>query len=472
MKNTNLLALATLALLAACQPSIDTVAPNGAQLDFTKYVAVGNSLTAGYADGGLDYYRQTNSYPNMLAQQMKLIDGSIVFNQPYFAQSGNGSGYAFLKSLSAAGTPVLDTADTDANEVEGVVNTQGSGPKPNFRDVANGLQMNNLGVPGIRLSDITIPGYGFANPLDYNQYFERLLPLGAGKFTTYQQVINQSKPTFFTCWLGNNDVLGYATAGAASSSLTPVNTFTDLYGQVIDTLTKGGVEGLVSTIPYVSSTPFFTTIPYNVLTLTEDNATKLNALARSQGYFFGIKTLNFTRPADDQLDTTGFVAGQNPPLVEDKQLPPGPLAMTGRKLRSDEYLLLTLPTSELASGLGTARPIPDRYVLTRAEIKEIRERTDAYNAAIRAKAESKGLAIFESGALLQTLAQASGIPFDGITVKSSFLSGGAFGLDGVHPTPRGYAIVANGMIQAINKKYGSSIPEVNINAYAGVKFPL
>ena len=37
--------------------------------DFTRYVAVGNSLTAGYSDGALYRSGQQNSYPAMLAEQ-------------------------------------------------------------------------------------------------------------------------------------------------------------------------------------------------------------------------------------------------------------------------------------------------------------------------------------------------------------------------------------------------------------------
>jgi hypothetical protein len=41
----------------------------------------------------------------------------------------------------------------------------------------------------------------------------------------------------------------------------------------------------------------------------------------------------------------------------------------------------------------------------------------------------------------------------------------------VHPTPRGYAILANEMIKAINAKYGASVPGVDATKYRGVKFP-
>jgi lysophospholipase L1-like esterase len=69
-----------------------------------------------------------------------------------------------------------------------------------------------------------------------------------------------------------------------------------------------------------------------------------------------------------------------------------------------------------------------------------------------------------------TLAQVAngGIPFDAGVVTSQFVVGGGFSLDGVHPTPRGYALVANTIIDAINATYNSTVPKVNIGAYKTV----
>ena len=405
----------------------------------------------------------------MLAQQMRSVQPSLVFNQPYFSQSGTGAGYLTLKGLNANGTPIIDQVNPDANEIEGLKNTSALGFLPDFRDVDSTIKLNNYGVPGIRMSDIKSFAYGAINPVGFNPYYERMLPKSK-KYYPYLNVVSAAKPTFFTCWLGNNDVLGYAGGGGASSFLTDIATFTANNSEVIDSLTKNGAKGLITTIPDVSSTPFFTTIPYNLIPLDDFSATGINGKLSLLNYFAAIKGLNATRPADDQFDTTSFVVGQNAPLVRDTTLPV-PLRSVGRKLRSDEYLLLTLPTGELAKWVQNGYPIPDKYVLTRAEIKAIKERTAAFNQILRDKANLKGLAIFESNDLLKNLGTADGVIFDGINVSPKFITGGAFSLDGVHLTPRGYAIVANGMIQAINKKYGASLPELNLSQYPGVKFP-
>jgi len=64
----------------------------------------------------------------------------------------------------------------------------------------------------------------------------------------------------------------------------------------------------------------------------------------------------------------------------------------------------------------------------------------------------------------------SGINFNGVTYNAQFVTGGAFSLDGVHLTQRGYAMIANQIITTINAKYNSTIPQIDINKYHGVSF--
>ena len=94
-------ALALLGLaLGSCQPNIDAARrrlPAGS--NFTSYVAVGNSLTSGYSDGGLYNEAQATSYPAILAQQFaKTGKGPASFVQPSSsAAKPDGSGYVKLQ---------------------------------------------------------------------------------------------------------------------------------------------------------------------------------------------------------------------------------------------------------------------------------------------------------------------------------------------------------------------------------------
>ncbi len=64
-----------------------------------------------------------------------------------------------------------------------------------------------------------------------------------------------------------------------------------------------------------------------------------------------------------------------------------------------------------------------------------------------------------------------GLRINGVNYSSTFVTGGVFSLDGVHPNQRGYAIIANTFIDAINQKYGANIAKVDPNSYKGVTLP-
>jgi hypothetical protein len=58
-----------------------------------------------------------------------------------------------------------------------------------------------------------------------------------------------------------------------------------------------------------------------------------------------------------------------------------------------------------------------------------------------------------------------GITADNFTVTSTYVTGGGFSLDGVHPSPRGYALISNEFIKAINATYGSNFKGVSLGSY-------
>ena len=155
-------------------------------LDFSKYVSIGASFTAGYTDGALFAAAQENSFPNILAskfgtdfKQPLMADniGGLVFNgtavQPprfYF----NGAGPVRLPA-----TPTTQLGVTV------------TGP------------FNNFGAPGAKSFHLSVPGYGQLNP-----YFGRMA--SSATATVMGDALAQS-PTFFTLSeIGGNDVLSYA----------------------------------------------------------------------------------------------------------------------------------------------------------------------------------------------------------------------------------------------------------------------
>jgi len=414
--------LAGLLVLTACKPDIDVAPATSGSADFTTYIAVGDSQTAGYADGGLYRAGQINSFPNIIAQQLKAVGGGT-FSQPLFSEAqASGSGYKKLQKFNTDGSPVI--VDEPATAVRTttpiVLFTKYQGDN------------NNYGIPALKVQQVLAPQVGNANP-----YFERLLP---GSFptnnTTYLDFITAKPYTFFTCWLGNNDALLYAVGGGVGDTLTPEAQFTQLYTATIEKLTAGGKKGAVATIPDVSTIPYFTTVTIPAL------------LAGVQKAAPGVANI--------------IISARNEAGVY------APRAATAADL-----VTLTFPTSKLGVngyGLSPFNPIENQYVLDASEVASVKAAVASYNQTINSVAAAKGLAVFDAFTFLNTIKQ-KGLVVDGVNLSASFISGGIFSLDGVHLTPRGYAIEANEFIKAINGKYNSSIPLANVSGFAGVTFP-
>lgn len=173
---------------------------------------------------------------------------------------------------------------------------------------------------------------------------------------------------------------------------------------------------------------------------------------------------NFVTIVDESLTDISAII-QGPPFNLDAQTA-GLLAQL-RQATSSDLIPLTSAGNigvDLAGDgtliSGVSVPLGDADVLTVAEQAAVANAQDAYNATIRALAAANGLAFVDVKTLLQQAA-GSGIPFDSGVVTSTFVTGGGFSLDGVHPTPRAHAIVANAVMEAIEDTYGATLPSVN-----------
>jgi hypothetical protein len=176
-----------------------------------------------------------------------------------------------------------------------------------------------------------------------------------------------------------------------------------------------------------------------------------------------------TQAQIEQLKAAGiypiFAAGPNGFVIEVPITESNPLGIRqmveGEKILFTAFSVLTDPQTALA-------PQPDQLILTLEELDSINSFTEDYNEIIRGY-ESANVAIVDSDDILEAIND--GLFLDGTEVDGSYIQGGAFSLDAVHLTPRGYAIVANSYIAAINEKFGASIPPVNISTYRGVILP-
>jgi lysophospholipase L1-like esterase len=476
-------AISAMLFITSCENDFDTdvndVVVTKGEADFSKYVALGNSLTSGYRDGALYSSGQNESYPSMIAMQMKLAGGGE-FKQPLMPNNTGGFTNLFNPTTGEfAGKYVLSL-------VNGSLSPGPTAPAAPLDIISSGGPYQNMGVPGAKVFHLLAPGYGNPaglNPINptANPYFVRFAT--SASTSVVADALAQN-PTFLSLWIGNNDVLGYATSGGdGSNPITPVDGavgvgFTNSYTALVGLLFPAGTtrKGIIANIPNVTSVPYFTRVPAMPLTnLTTAQVTQLNGgYAAYNAGLAQAKSLGAIGDAEYQKRLIKFTAGAvaNGAVIVDKDLSPVPGLPKYRQTTAKDYILL--PASKVLTpqaGGGTSVPLEDKLVLTEAEAAKVTTATTAFNTTIKNMATAKNLAFVDMNAKMEELNSKSGIVWDGVKYTATFVSGGAFSLDGIHLTGRGYAIIANEFIKTINDKYKSTLPQVNPNTYSGVTFP-
>ena len=468
----------------SCKPKFEDVEIKGGSADFSSYIAIGNSLTAGYADGTLYKSGQENSYPSMLAAQFKLLNSSIAFKQPLMADEFGGF---HVDPINFPVKLILGNS-TDCKGVTGLgpVLSTTSAPNPaNMSPIGSSGPYQNMGVPGARVGHLLFSGYGnevglITNPASANPYFVRF---ASSPDATILADAMKSSPTFFTCWIGNNDVLLYATRGGEDPTqpITPGSSFAAAYSAVIDGLTAGGAKGALANIPDITSIPFFTTVAWNAL---EIDAATANSLTVIFGQVADAVNKRDGGSVGEQYRIK-FNEGKNGFLVKTGKNAANPEGF--RQLTEGEFILLSVNQNALkCNGYGSfnsarwglnpdsllvsVNPLDEKDVLNATEVAAITSATSSYNSTIASVAGSKGLALIDMKAFMADVS-ANGFQFDGVSYTTRYVLGGAFSLDGVHLTPRGYALAANQFIEGINSHYEAKIPKVNVNNYPGLKMP-
>jgi hypothetical protein len=469
--------------LAACQPELDAPAVDKGSADFSSYVAIGNSLTAGFQSGGLANFGIETSYPAILAQQFALAGGGDFVSPKFDEGQKDGSGYLKFYGLTTAGSPVIlapgqSATVTLAGQTTPRTFTNNPAdykfaftgrtlPAPPLGSGAqelapfNTAQPNNLGVPGISVlsADRTassVPQIAGAAQIygNLNNYYQRLLPAADRGVTDYTTFIGRKNATFFTCWLGNNDVLTYATNGGVAVATDPFSNLTDTtsfgrgYRNIVRTISKTGtVKGVVANIPNVTNVPYFTAVPVaSIIAGIKANPNIPNAAAASLYITTGTGTVREATSADLLTLPASSVIGS----------------------------ASTTPGNPLPVGVGysatQANPLPSRFVLDAAEITTVQTRTTQLNAIIAKTARQYKVGLADMNSFFSTVAL-GGIAINGTSNNAGFIRGNLFSLDGVHPTSRGYAVIANEFIKVINATYGASIPQVNPIEYNALLLP-
>ncbi|MFD2909877.1 G-D-S-L family lipolytic protein [Flavobacterium ardleyense] len=505
---------------ASCEPEFENPVSedySAGEANFSSYVAVGNSLTAGYMDGTVSRVGQSYSFPNLLAQQFAQVGGGV-FTQPSYADDVNNLGGLLLAGNQIGATRLL--IDASEGKPENVVGT------PTIE--VSSLQAsayNNMGVPGAKSFHLGVSGYGNVAGVATgaaNPYFVRHATSATA--TVLGDAMSKN-PTFFTNWIGANDILSYATNGGAKADgntpaedhnttgnanpatygpndITNSMVFESVYSTIITTLTSGNAKGVVATIPSVTSIPYFTTVPFNPLSPAKLGGAANIAALNAQLY--GPLNQVFTALGEPDRVKLLSATSANPILIFDADATDRSAQITGaltgtlgaptaaafgavfgKARQATAADLVVLPASSVIGTPNASSPSPsinlngvtfpmaNKWVLTVNEKTKVANATTAYNNSIRSIAATKDLAVADMNVILNQLV--SGLRANNGTIyTANYFNGGPtefgvlFSLDGVHPNARGYSVIANEIIKVINTHYNAKLPFLNPNNFPGI----
>jgi len=393
-------ALAGVAL--SCTHDASVSGPPLADRMFERYVAIGNSITAGTQADGINDATQRQSYAFLLAQQMRTR-----FAYPSIA----GRGCA----------PPIINWQTGQRFGTGSTSTTCDLRNPTFAtDI-----LNNVAVPGAASTEV----HAQQSP-NHNT----LTTLILGGKTQVQRAL-EAHPTFVTIWLSGADAFQAAASGViiptpgVSRGITPLADFTANYERMFADLVAGapGLKGVLIATAQTGTIPLLFPVA-----AFEDPAFLQGFSAAAGG------------PVAVNPNCVGSGA-----LVSFRILP---AMVSGAHPRA----IVCQPTAPASVG--------DIFILDATEQATVRTAVDAYNAYLQSKANELDFAFLDPNALLAQLRQsgcATTVPNLAAAASASPF-GACFSSDGVHPSATGQAHVANTIINAINAKYGTSVATVPV----------
>jgi lysophospholipase L1-like esterase len=436
-------------------PAAEPDCPAGAsagEADFSKFVAVGNSLVAGVQGASLFTEGQENSLPAIIHNQLECVGAPDAFVQPSINASLGWNLFSTQAFLADQTKPVLGRlllqygTEPDCSgaipvrptpqayqpgELEALPN-----PAANSGFIYTGekTELNNFGFPMVLLGQSLIPQTGdwsLAN-LDprFNPYYGRLKFPGNG--STIINDVAAAQPTFFLFWLGMDDYFLHAALGG-DPSLAPLTSptgglpagFDGQYAAAVGSLLMSNTElkGVVGNFPDVFVFPHFTSVAYNPVPLTATQVEQLNV--GFGGYNAALSGLIANKAAfgiSDELAAqiesrkVSFEAScTNKVLLIDETLVDlGPyfdglvgagainetqraqLAPYQRVRQSTPADIMPLATGSVLGTPGTfglmgiSEPLPDRWVILPAEKEEINAARLAYNQIVAGVVANSG----------------------------------------------------------------------------------
>ena len=474
MKIKYLLLSAFMLVLWSCETDIENpdanypdqyYAPDSGDADFSTYVSMGASITAGVSDNSLFAAGQMNSYPNILAGYMSMAGGGE-FTQPYVSDNVGG----ILVGGQEFWGPRLYFDGAGPAEVSGTPTTEATNVVPG--------PYSNMAMPYALGITYVAPGVGSLAGLATGAANPWYVRAASSDGATMLGDALMQQPTFVTFEPGN-DFASYAQFGASGFPFGPVvldgptGMFAGVVGS-IQALSAAVPNGVITTIPDPTSTPDWNTVPYNAIPLDQATADQINfAFGAVNVGLVVAQTFGLISADEVALRTLATrVQGANPVLIEDETLtdlsalglPSIRDANENDKISLLASTFLGVPADGVnpANGVwGVTAPLPDLGVLLPSEIQEIQTLLATANGAIAGSVPS-GWALFDLHGLYNEIVT-TGVFEDEFNMTGDLVFGGFFSLDGFNPTSRGSALIAKRMLEAIDATYGSNLSEAGLD---------
>jgi lysophospholipase L1-like esterase len=435
-KTLRLAALAGVALLGACvgdgDELITTVpVPGTGGTLFTRYVSLGNSITAGFQSGGLSDSLQVRAYPVLLAQR-----AGTTFDAPLVTRTG---------------CPVPMVGPLTPSSVAQVC-----------ARINNPRVTGNVAVPGARIADLL--RFPSGNTASLNT-----LLVGA---RTQVRAMIEAHPSFVSVWIGNNDaleatlggILGPRSAGA-DSSLTQLSAFNTRLAQLVDSIKVAAPQGvmLVGVVNAIQGAPLIQ--PGAYFFLARDGAT-----GRFNGKLVNANCSPVTALGQPNPLAANMVSFQ---IIGDANFPEincDPAAYPVGDPRRGAYLLDTAEQAIVAARVTAFNQAiqaaatannwlyvdPNEILLPFLQERDTQGR---YQRLRKCQALPAALASGSAAAIQAAVLTSCPVPPTGAT--AAFAAPNFFGslmsFDGVHPSTEAHRVLAGSFAARINAKYGTTL---------------
>jgi hypothetical protein len=372
--------------------------------DLSSFVAIGNSLTAGVADGALYEDSQKNSFPNLIAKSAEISN----FEQPLMS----GNGYSFKEEDGRLSLNIfVDPPSIDFLE---------AGTEKN-RNLNRAY--NNLGIPLIRANQVNaIKTSAEAND---NHFVDKILR-NSGR-TQIEEALSLD-PTLLTLWVGNNDVLEAASLGLADPNFpyTDPDDFETHFTSIVNELTNGtDAPVLVANIFDLTDLPYFTSLPSSV------------KFGGNDVYLFGECEDGVRQLTDDDLvlfwalpDYLNYITSGS---------------ITQATALNDTLILDTEEKVQIQNTIKDYNEIIETIANSNNQLYLV----DIYSIF-------KNIA--DDGYTIDDVKYTNDLIFFNEQGLNLNLVNTLFSYDGLHPNRYGYICIANSFIEKINSTFNASIP--------------